>query len=427
MPNQAAMGMTIHNVDKNVQSFSHNDSQVLKRLAARVAEIAALDEQQEKKKLWFANNALKPIRPVVFCDPENGWNEIILEEDCQCKNNLARNIEYTLRKEIFWGERMGDDKVIEAVFDLPHVYDDSGWGLDTNKIGDEYGHAYTWHPPLKEYETDLAKMHLPIISIDWEASKRIFTLVQETIGQYLQVRLKTAWWWSFGLTREMIFLRGMERFFFDIYDNPKELHKTMSILRDGYIKKIEYLEANGLLSLNNGNTYVGSGGFGFSDELPKSDFIGSVRLKDMWGFAESQETLSMSPAMFEEFVFQYQLPILEKFGLNCYGCCEPIDNRWEVVKKTPGLRRVSISAWANLLKSADLLENKYIFSYKPSPSDLAVGQIDKTEIRKKLCYILDATKGCCIELIMKDNNTICNNPNHVIDWCRIAKEEAMRL
>jgi hypothetical protein len=28
---------------------------------------------------------------------------------------------------------------------------------------------------------------------------------------------------------------------------------------------------------------------------------------------------------------------------------------------------------------------------------------------------------------MKDNNTICNNPQNVIEWCKIAREEAMSL
>ncbi|MDP7287961.1 MAG: hypothetical protein QGH94_08205, partial [Phycisphaerae bacterium] len=76
-----------------------------------------------------------------------------------------------------------------------------------------------------------------------------------------------------------------------------------------------------------------------TDELPQADFTGRVRLIDMWGFCESQETVGVSPEMFEEFVFPYQMPILERFGLNCYGCCEPLDNRWHVVKRFPRLRR----------------------------------------------------------------------------------------
>ncbi len=98
---------------------------------------------------------------------------------------------------------------------------------------------------------------------------------------------------------------------------------------------------------------------------------------DMWGFGESQETVGVSPAMFAEFIFPYQLPILERFGLNCYGCCEPLDKRWHIVQRIPRLRRVSVSAWANLPRMAEMLGDRYIFSWKPAPADLAMDSFDE--------------------------------------------------
>jgi hypothetical protein len=147
----------------------------------------------------------------------------------------------------------------------------------------------------------------------------------------------------------------------------------------------------------------------------------------MWGFAESQETLGISPQMFAEFVFQYQLPILKRFGLNCYGCCEPLELRWEVVRQTPNLRRVSVSAFADLEKMADYLADGYVLSYKPSPSDLAVPEMDEEYVRRKLRRALEVTKGRRVEVIMKDNHTIGRNPKNVINWVRVAREESDRL
>jgi hypothetical protein len=37
---------------------------------------------------------------------------------------------------------------------------------------------------------------------------------------------------------------------------------------------LDFLEKNNLLSLNNESTYVGSGGFGWTHELPQKDFDG---------------------------------------------------------------------------------------------------------------------------------------------------------
>ncbi|MHB1254313.1 MAG: hypothetical protein ACYCZ1_09125 [Candidatus Humimicrobiaceae bacterium] len=147
----------------------------------------------------------------------------------------------------------------------------------------------------------------------------------------------------------------------------------------------------------------------------------------MWGFCESQETGQVSPQMFEEFVFQYQLPFLERFGLNCYGCCEPLDKRWHIVKKAPNLRRVSVSAWADPSKMAEFLSNKYIYSYKPNPADLAVHDINVDAIRKKIKGILNVTRGCVLEIIMKDNHTLGQNPDNIINWTRVVREEINTL
>jgi hypothetical protein len=35
--------------------------------------------------------------------------------------------------------------------------------------------------------------------------------------------------------------------------------------------------------------------------------------------------------------------------------------------------------------------------------------------------------GCNVEILMKDNHTIGNNPQNVVRWVQIAKEEAERV
>ena len=213
----------------------------------------------------------------------------------------------------------------------------------------------------------------------------------------------------------------------DFIEHPDELKELLSIISRGHLEKLDFLEANHLLSLNNDGTYVGSGGFGFTDELPQPDFSGHVRTGDLWGFAESQETLNVSPAMYEQFIFPYEKPILERFGLNCYGCCEPLHGRWHVVKQHPRLRRVSCSAWVNVEQMAAHLGDRYIFSMKPNPAALAVPELDTEAIRQGIRGILEKTRGCVVELIMKDNHTLAQRPENAVTWCRIAKEEAEKF
>jgi len=404
--------------------IGEQDREILRRLAGRMAELAARPIENEKRDLWYRHNALQETRPVVFCDPENGWNEIITEEQMECSGELARGWEMTLRKEIFWADSMGDDRVVDAVFNVAHVYEESDWGMHETVHRTVSHGSYRWEPPLKSYDS-LDKLHFSTITVDYPASEKLLALAQDTFANIIEVRQKTMWWWTLGMTWTLINLRGLTQVMMDMYDHPQQLHQVMGILRDGHLAKLDFLEENGLLSLNTENTYVGSGGFGFTRELPQDDFDGhKVRTIDMWGFCESQETVQVSPDMFEEFVFPYQVPIMERFGINCYGCCEPLHTRWHVVKRFDKLRRVSVSAWADFEKMADYLGTDYIYSLKPTPADLALPTIDEDRIRKDLRKVLQITKGCRVEVIMKDNHTIGNNPENVTRWCKIAQEEA---
>lgn len=424
---QTASSLLSRQVSSEELVISQKDRDILRSLAVQMAKLAAEPVQQEKKKLWYDLNALKETRPVIFCDPENGWNEIITADQLKCEGGIARSWEMTLRKEIFWGDQMGDDKVIEPYFNIPYAATIGDWGLAEEMEGLEGHGSYRWKAPLKDYDADMPQLHFQKIEVDHQATDSQVNIANEIFGDLLTIRVKGGWWWTLGLTLHAVFLRGLETIMWDMVDCPDNLHKLMAFLRDGHLAMLDHLQENGLLSPNHDNTYVGSGGFGFSDELPQADFNADrVRTMDMWGFGESQETGSVSPDMFEEFVFQYQRPVLERFGLNCYGCCEPLDKRWHIVKKVPRLRRVSVSPWANIETMAENLGADYVYSLKPNPADLAAAEIDEDKIRKDLRRAIEVTRGCRVEIIMKDNHTIGNNPENVKKWCRIAKQEAQR-
>lgn len=168
------------------------------------------------------------------------------------------------------------------------------------------------------------------------------------------------------MTFDFIHLRGLENLMTDLMLYPDEVHRMMAFLRNSKLNMLDFLEANNLLTLNTGGSYVGSGGFGFTKQLPKPDFNPSkVRTIDMWGFSESQETVGVSPEMFEEFIFPYQKPIIDRFGLRCYGCCEPLDMRWHIIKNISNLRRVSVSPWANREKWLNFFKTTMFTALNP--------------------------------------------------------------
>ena len=430
MANQTQSALATSSIASEDLCMSAPDRAVLRALAQRVAELAARPGEAEKRARWRRHNDLQPERPLIFCDPENGWNEIVTADQLRCSGALAGSWEMTLRKEVFWGESMGDDRVVEPYFDVPHVYTESDWGMHETRFGGDHGGAYRWDAPLQSYAADFERLRFPTITVDRAATAAVVQLAQDTLGDRLAVRLKTRWWWTLGMTWLLAKLRGLQQIMFDMYDEPDNLKRLMAFLRDGHLAKLDFLEANGLLAFNGDGAYVGSGGFGYTRQLPPADFRPDrVRTRDMWGFCESQETTTVAPEMFAEFIYPYQQPILERFGLNCYGCCEPLDQRWRFIKDTPRLRRVSVSTWANPDAMADMLGGRFIFSSKPNPAHLAVPQWHEDAARAEVRRAVTAARrhGCRLELIMKDNHTLGGNPRNAVNWCRMARAEIERV
>ncbi len=408
--------------------FPEHDKTVLKDLARQVAELATLPVMEERRKLWNRQNKLQADRPLILCDPENGWNEIIAESDIQCTNSIARHWEDHLRKQIFWGKKMNDDYVVEPVFKVPHVYQETQWNVaGSTKIASikksaEEGRSYHIETILEDY-SQLSKLIKPTITINHEATESVLATAHEIFDGILDVFLSTVWFWSVGMTDELVFLRGIEKLMFDFHDEPENVHKIMEILFEGMNEKLDWLESENLLSLNNDDSFIGSGGIGYIDTLPGEDFSEKVTTKHMWGLAESQITSGVSPDMFKEFIFPYQRKLMERFGMTCYGCCEPMDKRLAIVKCVESLRRVSVSPWADREIMAEQLGKDYIYSLKLSPTHLAVPDIDEAVIRKDLRDAYRLANDIHLELIMKDNHTLGKNPNNVIRWVELAREE----
>jgi hypothetical protein len=406
--------------------FDKPEREVLRNLAAEVAELSRLPLETAKRDLWRRHNRLEQTRPVIYCTPENGWNEIIPPESLRCQSVVARDWEFRLRQNIFYGRHMGDDYTIPPSFDIEHVHEEPFWGVAEQRIGGEHNTSYVWISPIKTYD-DIDKLHMPVLRVDFAATRRLAALASEIFGDLYPVRVKSAWWWSTGMTLTLAHLRGLQQMMVDMVDAPELIHRIMAILRDGTLLMLETLEAEGLLYLNNDASYIASGGIGWSDELPQEGYSGVARLCDLWGFAESQETVGISPRMFEQFIFPYQLPLLERFGLNGYGCCEPLDKRWRIIKQIPHLRRVSVSPWSDAAVMAKNVEDHCILSIKPSPSDLAMDSFDEEHIRQSLRHYLEVTQGCRVEFVMKDNHTVRNQPERLVRWVQLAKEEIERV
>jgi hypothetical protein len=53
--------------------------------------------------------------------------------------------------------------------------------------------------------------------------------------------------------------------------------------------------------------------------------------------------------------------------------------------------------------------------------------MNENNIRKNIRDLLISTKGCIIEILMKDNHTLGHNPDNVKNWVKIVRQEIDRV
>ncbi|NLO83589.1 MAG: hypothetical protein GX094_11150 [Clostridiales bacterium] len=402
--------------------ISAEEKRLLRELAWQVAEAAELPIQTERIRLWRDSNALVPKRAMILADPQNGWNELVPESTLKCQNPFARTIEMTLRRTIFRHQHIHDDYPITKIYPVEISIHKSSYGVENKYVRSDYKNgSYHIEPSIRTFD-DMKKLRPAVIEVDWETTYKRMELADDILGDILMVQLRGVSFCRCGLTRILVHMRGLDQMMLDIYDKPEMLHELMAFLRDEQLREYEYYETKGLLSLNNGpNSFTGSGGIAHTDDLPSKDFTGRVRMKDMFAWGESQEFVGVGPKQFYEFVLEYQIPILKRFGLVDYGCCEPLDKKFDlIIDNIPNLRWVSVSPWCDRKVAAEKLGNRYVYVYKPNPSRICSPKPDFEAAEKDIRETLEIARGCSVHIVMKDTHTFFNQPERITRWTDMA-------
>ena len=405
----------------------------LRELATQKMAYVDSPVNRERRESWRAAHGLHPRRPMVLLevggirDPKPPY-----VPDWRCESPAARHIEGQLLWDIWHFENLRDDYVLE-----PRVC--CNWQV---KIGD-YGvteevhrseHAGTmgainWTPPIRfdDFEAGFSKMHPRSCTVDREATLRFKAELEDLLGDAMPVVIRGTFFWSMGMTNTLIKLIGLEELMLAMYDAPDELHRMMRFLCDDYMAVNCWLEREGLFTLNNENDYIGSGSRGHVPDLPQAGWTAGApaRLKDLWCLSESQETVGVGPELFGEFIFPYQKELSDTFGLTYYGCCEPVNNRWHILRAMENLRAVSVSPWCDEAFMAEAMGNRYVYSRKPNPTIISTERFDEDAIRADIRHTLQTAwpKGCPVEIIMKDVHTLNNEPQRAARWVALAREE----
>ena len=405
-------------------SIPKKDKTTLQNLSKELAYISALPVQKEKAELWRRLNRLEQVRPMVLL--QNGtWHETGDQIKLETEDEFARGQERSLRTTLYHWEHMCDDHVYEAKIYSPIVVRSTGMGISTDATRPNHEFGAAKYNPVIDDNAEPTMIPMPTVTVDLEATEQNYQRLCDIYDDILTVEKRGVAGYGFAIMDQFIQWRGLQNTFTDMIDRPEWVHSWMERMTQWHLSRLDQHEKLNILSLNNGNNGVGSGGLGFTDELPQADFDGAhVRSVDLWGHATTQIFSEVSPTMHDEFALNYEKRFLERFGLSNYGCCEPLDKKLDIVKTIPNVRRVSMSPWVDVERGAEKLGKNYIFSYKPNPAIIGMEKWDVEFAREHLRDALEKTRGCVTEVIMKDLHSCRREPRRMWEWVDIAMQLA---
>lgn len=405
-----------------------NDIKKLRELAKRIMEIANHPAQKERKNLWRKHNSFKGVLPLINVRNFPMWEEMFDNSILTCQDFFFRNYEkemYTLK----FRDTLGYDFTLEPWITVNAVFDppvQNRWGVTVPpEVG---GSAVSAFKPIIVNEEDFEKLVVPRHKVNEEATRQRYEKLSEAIGDIIPVYVKRSSvfdMWTGDISTDISKIRGMEQIMWDAYDRPELFHRLLAFMRDGILKVHDEAEKAGDFSLadheNQGMTYAEE----LQDPNPN---IKGVNRKELWRYMSSQEYDTFGPGMFNEFLLKYQMPILEKFGLVSYGCCEDLTRKIDYLRKIPNLRRISVTPFADVRKCAEQIGKDYILSWRPHPSDMISRGLDEDFVRKYMRKHFEIFKENSnhFDITLKDVITMNRQPENLSRWIHIVREEIDR-
>lgn len=379
----------------------------LRELAKKQLEYSQLPIMEERKQLWYKHNEGNSVRPMIHVEIWTFEHDILPE--FKCETETGRAIELELYRNFTNYEKIDDDRIGPPYFSIQWDTYFKLFGVTiekehaVNSTGQNVGHRFKYI--INDLEEDFPKLGPTEYGADKEKTLAWKEFLENIFGDILPVKITNNCLGAVP-TQEVIHLMGMENMLFAMYDCPDTFHAFMKRISDDYIEYFKWLESEGLLLPTASYEMLGQGSFCFTHELPQEvPAGGKLTTKDLWGFMDSQETVGISPAMYEEFIFPYYKRVSDLFGLFSYGCCEPVDPIWDnCLSKCENLRKVSISPWCNEeLMGEKLRGTKVIYHRKPSPNFIGVDEVfDEEGWRQHIIKTLKAARGCNLEISQRD-------------------------
>ena len=262
-------------------------------------------------------------------------------------------------------------------------------------------------------ESAIEQMHDPVFTLRPDKDEKNMDYYTELLGDSIPIRLCGYSFFYFAPWDKITRLRGVEPILMDMYDRPEYLHKIIQKYVSAAHAELDFVEKN-------------------LDIVPASSLhctpsaisgLAEDGLKATWCRSMAQTLGVISPTMFKEFEVDYLHSVSERFAYTYYGCCEPLDDRIDVLKKISNLRKIGCSPWANVEKCAEQIGADYVLARKPNPAYVAI-KTDPEVIRREVEETVKACikYGCPYELVLKDISTVSNRPENLFIWAKTVSD-----
>jgi len=408
------------------------DIVILRGLAERTAEIAAKDRQDGRRELWSDFNSMKTRRVPVLANVMEPWDELFGEGALECTDALFRGYEKGFRRQIY-RDFIGDDYITEPFVTVTPVYESGNpywetWGFNFTRDHLQKSLAYRFSDsPIKSPE-DLVKIVTEASKIDRERTDAKLDVLQDAIGDIIPIvpDCYPPYYRIVGLSWLLAYMLGPEDMMYQFYDRPEMIHDICRTISAAQMKLCDEYEESGLFS---NNDLINMGGsqqiqaMAYTRELPNPGTHRTGSLKGHWMYDCAQEFEARSPAMFDEFVIEYQKPIYERFGLTAFGCCENPEHKFRYIKKIKNLRRIAVTPWSDDENCAKLIEDRYVISWRPNPADMVAVDFDRSRITRiiRKAKEIFGHYGCYWEINLKDVITVGHDEERLKKWVELVR------
>jgi hypothetical protein len=389
--------------------YSKGDRDILRDLGKQIAIIASMPINEWRRELYRRINNLERAKPTVYIY-EIPWHEMDVNDELKLrsKDPFCQGIEMEMRRTLYMWKHMPGDMVVNASIAQPLCVRDTGFGIDegvdiirTDPKSDVVSRRF--HVQIRD-EGDIAKIKMPKVTFDEERTEEEYAMRCDIFADILPVekrglplyeRAGIRCFW-FAPWDDIVRFTGIKEILIDMFRRPDYVHRLVDRMVDAWLYRL--------------------------DQYERLDLLQAPTMK-LWGVGAAQIFAAVSPEMHEEFSLRHEARWYERFRYNFYGCCEPLHDKVDIIRKNiPRLRKISMSPWVDFDKAVENVRDEVVFAWKPNPAVLATPFWNPQAVREDMEEKLEKAKGCIVEIHMKDISTVRYQPQRLWEWAKIAAE-----